>query len=47
MGCLHEREKTLIRGGYYVEVSVYDGKRVLWEMVDDSVVEEGREHEED
>ena len=29
-----------------MEVSVYDGKRVLWEVVDHSVVEEGKEHDE-
>ena len=29
---------------YYVEVSVSDGKKVLWELVDDTVVEEGKDN---
>ena len=31
--------------GYSVEVSGSDGKKVLWEVVDDHVVEEGKEHD--
>ena len=36
----------LIKGGYYVEVSGSDGNKVLWEVVDDYVVEEGKENDE-
>ena len=32
-------KRSLIRGGYYVEVSCCDGKKVLLEVVDDCVVE--------
>ena len=37
------REKSLMKGGYYLRVSGSDGKKVLWEVVDDHVVEEGKE----
>ena len=30
----------LIKGRYYVEVSCYYGKKVLWEVVDNNVVED-------
>ena len=36
----------LVKGGYLVEVSDKDGKEVIWEVVDDHLVEEGVEHEE-
>ena len=35
-------KKELIKGGYSVEVSYYDGNKVLWEVVDDHDVEEGK-----
>ena len=39
-------EKTaLIRGGYSAELSGSDGKKVLWGVVDDHVVEEIKEHD--
>ena len=31
-------KKVLIKGGYYVEVSGSDGKKVLWELVDNHVI---------
>ena len=45
MGFLHEQEKALIKGGYYMEVSVSDGKKVLLLVVDDCDAEEGNEHD--
>ena len=36
----------MVKGGYSVEVYYKDGKRVIWKVVDDHVVEEGVEHEE-
>ena len=36
----------LIKGGYSVEVSGSDRKKVLWEVVDDHVVGEGKEYDE-
>ena len=36
----------MLKGGYSVEVYYKDGKRVIWKVVDDHVVEEGVEHEE-
>ena len=46
---LHAREwdvynsdkEALIKGGYSVEVYDEDGKKVIWDFVDDHVVEEG------
>ena len=38
-------EKVLIKGSYYVEVSDSDGKNFMWEVVDDHVVEQGKEHD--
>ena len=35
-----------VNGGYLVEVSDKYGKKLIWEVVDDHVVEEGVEHEE-
>ena len=43
---MHGRERVLIRDGYYVEVSVSDGKNILWEVVEYHVVEEGKENNE-
>ena len=40
-----EREK-LVKGGYLVEVFGHDKKKVLWEVVNDNVVEEPTDHEE-
>ena len=34
----------IIRVGYSVKVSSYDGNKVLWEVLDYHVVEEGKEH---
>ena len=36
----------LVKGGYSVEVSEKDEKKVIWEVVDNHVVEEGVRHEE-
>ena len=42
---LNEKE-NLIKGGYSVEVVCSGGKKVLWEVVDDHVVEEENVHNE-
>ena len=39
-------KKNLIKGDYLVEVVGYDGKKVLWEVVENHAVEEGNDHEE-
>ena len=39
------KKKELIKGGYSMEVSGSDEKKVLWELVNDHVVEEGKEHD--
>ena len=39
-------KKALVKGGYSVEVAEKDGKRIIWEVVYDHVVEEGVEDEE-
>ena len=36
----------MVKGGYSVEFSEKDGKKVIWKVVDNHVVEEGVEHEE-
>ena len=36
----------MVKGGYLVEVSDKDGRRVIWDVNDDHVFEEGVEHEE-
>ena len=41
----NSQKEMLEKGGHSVEVSDKDGKRVIWEVVDDHVVEEGVEHE--
>ena len=40
------KKKLLIKGGYSVEVLYSDGKEVFGEVVDDRVVDEGKEHDE-
>ena len=35
----------MVKGGYSVEVYDKDGNKVIWEVVDNHVVEEGVEHE--
>ena len=35
----------MLKGWYSVEVYDKDGKKLIWEVVDDHVVEEGVEHE--
>ena len=42
---VNEKEK-LFKGGYLVEVFGHDGKKVLWEVVDDHVIEEPTDHDE-
>ena len=39
-------KKKLVKGGYLVEVFCHDGKKVLWEVVGDHVVEEPTDHDE-
>ena len=41
-----KNKEVIIKGGYYVEVSGSDGKKVIWELVDDNVVDEGKDHAE-
>ena len=36
----------MVNGGYFVAVDNKDEKKVIWEVVDDHVVEEGVEHDE-
>ena len=42
---VNEKEK-LVKGGYLVEVIGHYKKKVIWEVVDDHVVEEPTDHEE-
>ena len=37
---------VLLKGRYYVEVAYNYGKKIVWEVVGDHVVEVGVEHEE-
>ena len=37
-------KEALIKGVYSVEVVGSDGKNFLWEVVDDSIVEDGNDH---
>ena len=39
-------KQELVKGGYSVEVSDKDRKRVIWEVIDDHVVEQGVDHKE-
>ena len=38
------KKEHLVKGKYLVEVAVHDNKKVLWELVDDHVVEEPSDH---
>ena len=40
---MNEKE-NIIKVGYLVEVSVQDGRKVIWEVVDYHVVEETTDH---
>ena len=42
----NSEKEALLKGGYSVEVSEKDRKKVIWEVVDNHVVQEGVEHEE-
>ena len=42
IGGMSTQIKILFKGGYYVEVSGYDGKKIIWEVVDNHVVDEGK-----
>ena len=39
-------KETLVKGRYLVEVSEKDGRKEIWEVVDDHVFDEGVEHKE-
>ena len=39
-------KQSLIKVGYSVSVSNIDEKKVLWEVIEDHVVEEGKENDE-
>ena len=39
-------KKKLVKGGYLVEVVGHEKRKVLWEVVDNHVVEEPSDHEE-
>ena len=41
---VNEKE-NIVKGGYLVEFVGHDGKKVLWEVVNNHVVEEPTEHE--
>ena len=41
----NSQKEALVKGGYYVQVSYKDSKKVIWEVVDDRMVEGGVEHE--
>ena len=42
----NSEKEVLVNGGYLIEVSDKDEKKVRWEAVNDHVVKEGVEHEE-
>ena len=42
----NSEKKALIKDGYIVEVTYKEGKKIIWEVVNDNVVEEGVKHEE-
>ena len=47
MGFIHmSSESSIIKGEYSVEVSCYDGKKVLWGVVDDHVVKDTNNNDE-
>ena len=39
------KKEKLVKGGYLVEVVVHDKKKVLWEVVNDQVVEYPSDHD--
>ena len=45
-GVYMNNKGLLIKGGYSVEVSGYYVRKVMWELVDDNVVEEPKENDE-
>ena len=42
----NSQNAALVKGGYWVEVADKDKKKIIWEVVDDHVVEEGVGNEE-
>ena len=44
-GVYNSQKEALVKGGYFVEVYDKDGKKVIWEVANDHVVEERIEHE--
>ena len=42
----NSEKEALVKGGYLVEVADKYRKKVIWEVVDDHVADEGFEHEE-
>ena len=42
----NSEKEVLVKGGYLVEVSDKDGKKIIWEVINDHVVEDVVEHEE-
>ena len=42
---VNEKE-NILKGGYSLEVVGHDKKKVLWEVVDDNIVEDPTDHEE-
>ena len=43
--CVYNSDKgELVKVGYSVEVSDMEGKKVIWEIIDALVVEEGVDH---
>ena len=45
-GVYVNEKENIMKGGYLVEVVCYDGKKVLWELVDNHVVEQESDHDE-
>ena len=37
--------KNIIKDGYLVEVAGSDGKKIIWEVVDNHVIEEGNDND--
>ena len=46
MGCIRERNGKLIKGGYLLGVVGSDGRKIIWEVVDNHVVEEENDNDE-
>ena len=42
---VNEKE-SMVKGGYFVEAVGHNGKNIIWEVVEDHVVEEPTDHEE-